>query len=110
MRKWMGLNMVGFFLGGLAGAGIALLATPVTGEKARDFVREKALRLANGNGSVVRVKVKDAIEETKSKARETAKKVRAKIASRASSGASRVGTADDPGRFGDIGIEEPNTP
>lgn len=110
MRSLRGLDIaMSFLAGSVIGAGVVLFATPITGQKAREMLRKSILQLMEdpGHGHEIRVRVEEAIQGTKSKAKEIGDKIRRKMTfGRMQGYASRVGTANEPG--GDIGIEEPN--
>ncbi len=69
-------GFVGFVLGGLVGAGVALFNAPQSGEKTRALMRDKSTELKE--------KARDRYEETRSSATEFVEELRTEMRSRAS--------------------------
>lgn len=76
-----GTFLVGFVIGGLAGAAVALLLAPQSGEETRTIIRDKSIELkdrAMETAEEARLRAEQAAEEARHRAEELAQQARTK--------------------------------
>jgi len=94
-RDEFGAFLVGFMIGGLAGAVTALLLAPQSGEETRTLIKEKAIEL--------RDKATDTLEDAYEKAEEAAAEAKSRAEELAKVARQR---AEEIGRRGQVVLEE----
>lgn len=78
-RDEFGAFLVGFVVGGLAGAVVALLFAPQTGEETRALIKDKSIELrdrATASAEEVIARAESAAAEARARAEELAREVR----------------------------------
>ncbi len=73
-----GAFLTGFFVGGLIGAGVALVMAPQSGEETREQIRQKGIELGkqvSETAEEARKKAEKALEEAKAKLEEATKEL-----------------------------------
>ena len=71
--KDFGAFLIGFIVGGLTGAAVALLFAPQSGEETRELIHEKAIQLRDRTAEFVeeaRLQAEEAFIQAKQKAEE----------------------------------------
>jgi len=69
----LGSFLAGFVIGGLIGAGVALLLAPQSGEETRDFIKDKSIELrdrAYDTADEARVKAEQLAQQARDRAAE----------------------------------------
>lgn len=80
-RDEFGAFLVGFIVGGLTGAVVALLFAPQSGEETRALIKDKSIELrdrASTSAEELIARAEDAASEARARAEELAKLVRAR--------------------------------
>jgi gas vesicle protein len=82
-RDEFGAFLIGFVVGGLTGAVVALLFAPQSGEETRTYIKEKSIELRDKAAEEVEVvasKAEKLAEEAKARGKETIEEVKKVIA------------------------------
>jgi gas vesicle protein len=81
----LGAFVAGFLIGGLVGAGVALLLAPQSGEETREMLRERSIELkgrAEQAATEFRSKAESAIEEGRERVDAAVESTRARVSRR----------------------------